>query len=104
MTYERARLSLERSGGFAGLSTTYTVDTGQLDPKRREDYLALLTVLDLAQLAEPTKSKPTHADQFQYDLRLDLDGSHQQLSFGDASQTPELKTLTQMITSDSHRE
>jgi hypothetical protein len=93
---------LERSGGFAGLTRTYTVDTDQLDPARSADYLSLLADLDLAQLAERARSAPAHPDQFQYDLDVELDGSRQQLRFGDATQAPELKTLARMITTDAH--
>ena len=101
MTYQHARLTLERSGGFAGLTTTGTVDTERLDPKRRKDYLTLLAGLDLTRLARTSQERSSHADEFQYDLRLDLDGTRQHLRFGEATQTTELKQLVQMITADS---
>jgi hypothetical protein len=101
VTYSRARLTLERSGGFAGLIRTYTVDTDELDPARSADYLSLLADLDLVRLAEQSRSAAGQPDQFQYDLRLELDGRPQQLRFGEGAQTPQLKTLTRMITSDA---
>src|SRR3954471_7672081 len=101
VTYQHARLTLERSGGFAGLTATDTVDTEQLDAKRREAYLTLLAGLDLTQLTRGSRERPGHADEFQYDLRLDLDGTRQQLRFGESTQTTELKKLVQMITADS---
>jgi hypothetical protein len=101
VTYRRARLTLERTGGFAGLTRTYTVDTDQLASERGADYLSLLAELDLAQVAEQSRSAPAHPDQFQYDLHLELDGRRQQLRFGDGTQVAALKTLTRMITSDA---
>lgn len=97
----RARLSLERSGGFAGLTTRYAVDTSRLDPKRQEEYLSLLAGLDLADVAGGSGARAGRADQFDYDLRLVLDGNQHRLRFGEASAPPELKTLVRMIAADS---
>ena len=101
MTYQRARLTLGRSGGFAGLETTHAVDTDGLEPGRRADYLALLESLDLSKLAAAPTKRPAHPDQFSYDLRLDLDGTRRRLHFGDSTDVAGLKSLVQMITADS---
>jgi hypothetical protein len=95
---ERARTTLQRSGGFAGVVLRSTVDTDDLDPAERVNYLELLDGLDLAELAKGAKQPaPQQPDRFHYDLSVELDGQHFALQYGEHDLPTQLKPLTQLL-------
>ena len=66
-------ITVRRSGGFAGLTRTSTVQTEDLDTPEAEQLHALVREADLPAVS----SEPSGADRFQYDIHVrDADEEH----------------------------
>jgi hypothetical protein len=85
-------IELVRSGGFAGLSLRAAVDTSEPDDPDAAWFAQALDGLDLrglvAQQPGAGAGSPPLAgqiDRFRYDLAVDRDGEHHEVSFGETS-------------------
>ncbi len=88
------RIVLERSGGFAGTSLRTEVDLSPPDDAEARGYAELLQGVDLGGLgAAPAGG----VDRFHYDLSIDLDDAHYELSFGERSMPEELRPLVESL-------
>jgi hypothetical protein len=67
------KITVRRSGGFAGLTRSATVQTEDLDRPQAEHLHALVREADLPAVS----SEPSGADRFQYDIHVrDDDEEH----------------------------
>jgi len=91
------RIDVVRSGGFAGLTTSATVDTASLEPERAAEIRELLAGMDLAALAERLASEPAQprrgADRFQYDVTVREGNRRYRLSLPQDALSPDLRRL-----------
>jgi hypothetical protein len=74
MAGERLRVEVTRSGGFAGISRTGTVDTGDLDEGRAEMLRTLVDQCRLEIRPETGRREAGGADRFQYGVTIVRDG------------------------------
>jgi emfourin len=70
------KISLVRSGGFAGMRQQVHVDTSALDPNSAQQFRKLVDAADLPLLSEPTIRVKSEPDRFCYTLTVD-DGVQQ---------------------------
>jgi emfourin len=75
------RISLVRSGGFAGLRLEATVDTSALDPEIAQRFHKLVEAADLFSLSEPTINVKSEPDRFRYTLTIDDKGREHSITF-----------------------
>lgn len=92
-THGRARVRLERSGGFAGITLRTDVDSDDLDEEERQTFADLLARADTESLPSKAAPRPGQADRFQYDLSIDVAGQHYDLSYGEDSMPAQLRPL-----------
>ncbi len=93
MTEYPIRIELERSGGFAGVSLTASVDTSQLPPDEASTITELVERVDFRALAARAAGPSRAPDRFQYDLVVSRGGERHALSLGESAVTPELRPL-----------
>ena len=79
MAGERVRVEVTRSGGFAGVSRTRTVDTADLDEERADTLRTLVEEFHLE--TRPAGGGPAAggADRFQYDVTIVRNGQRRSI-------------------------
>lgn len=97
------RISLIRSGGFAGMPVTVNVDSGALSEDEEREYLELIKAARLFQLPESIDSPGGGADRFMYKLNVEVDGRSHSVELSDAAVPPELRPLLARLTSAARR-
>jgi len=65
------KISLERSGGFTGISSKVTLDTQELDPAERAELETLVNKSGFFQMPEKIDSPGLGADRFAYRLTVE---------------------------------
>ena len=71
------RISFERTGGFAGISRTTSVDTANLPTHEANELPQLLEAANFYNLPANITAPPTQPDRFQYTLTVeDKDQTH----------------------------
>lgn len=92
------KIYFERTGGFAGMRMTATVNTESLSPdKARElrDMVDAAAFFDLpALIAAPT----LEADRFRYKLTVEVEGRRHTVEMSDAAVPDALRPLLQKLT------
>ena len=89
------RVRVVQSGGFAGLTRRYEVDSAKLDPaqSRRLDEL----VAALPHPASGDTEQKGQADRFQYDLEVETKSGAHQWRVPEAAASPAHKALIDWI-------
>ena len=89
------RVRVVQSGGFAGLTRRYEVDSAKLDPaqSRRLDEL----VAALPHPASGDTEQKGQADRFQYDLEVETNSGARQWRVPEAAASPAHKALIDWI-------
>jgi len=79
MAGERVRVQVTRSGGFAGISRTWTVDTADLDEGRAETLRTLVDQFSLETRRVTRNPEVGGADRFRYDVTIIRDGQRRSI-------------------------
>ncbi|MGA7932970.1 MAG: protealysin inhibitor emfourin [Kovacikia sp.] len=86
------RISFERSGGFAGISLTTTVDTATLTPAEGSQLRQVVEVADFFLLPAEIPS-PAQPDRFQYRLTVEEGNRHHTVTMGESAVPGTLRPL-----------
>lgn len=94
-------VTLERSGGFAGITLNKTLDAGSLSA---DESSRLETLLEAARFFElpafiPSKPQP---DRFQYRIVIEQDGKTHSVTLSEQALSRELKTLVEWLMKSAH--
>jgi hypothetical protein len=95
-------ISLERSGGFAGIPLSVTVDTDTLTP---EDAAQLQQLVEAAHFFELPKVFPAtpQPDRFQYQIFVEEPGRSRSVSVGETAVPPTLRPLINWLMEAARR-
>lgn len=87
----------ERSGGFAGVPVTITIDPETLSPADATQLTYLIEQADFFNLptTTPTSAKP---DRFQYEVTIQAGDRHHTIRTGEATAPETLKPLLDWLT------
>jgi len=91
------RLTVERSGGFAGIVKAASVDTGRLPERVAKQIEALLAKLDLAALAKTAVKKARQADRFVYRIVVEGDGPKLEMTLAEPDLPEALKQCIDLL-------
>jgi hypothetical protein len=91
------RVSLERTGGFAGISKRINVDTNQLSQQNAEELSRLVAAADLFRLPAQIVSSQRQIDRFQYQITIEDNGQQHTVTAGEAALPYSLKTLIEWL-------
>ena len=83
-TLAAMRLSVERSGGVAGIVRRAAVDDATLAPAEIRQFRALMAAVDFAALsrAKPAKGEP---DRFVYAVTAEIEGANYSVRVGETA-------------------
>jgi hypothetical protein len=95
---EAMKIRLERSGGFAGMTRTFEVDTDALPEEQRELVTGLVHNANFFALPSSLASADTGgADQFSYRISIESDGGTHTIEMSEASVPNSLTPLIDWI-------
>jgi hypothetical protein len=90
------RVSLKRSGGFAGVSMQTTVDTATLPPAEAAQLQNLVAAADFFRLPETIASRG-QPDRFQYQLAIEENGRQHTVTVGESAMPGPLNPLIEWM-------
>ena len=95
------KVYFERSGGFAGMVSSTTVDTQTLPPSEAYEIQNLIKnshFFDLPSISPPSsKEKKGAADYFAYKITVQNDEKEHTVQFNDINMQPKLKPLVDFL-------
>lgn len=90
------QITFERSGGFAGMITTTTVDTATLPPAQANQIRLLVEAANFFQL--PTAIAPDNQpDRFQYQLTIQEGNQQHSVTVGESTMPGTLRPLVDCL-------
>jgi len=97
------RITFERTGGFAGINKTTTVDTATLPPHDADVLPRLVEVADFFHLATQITSPTPQSDRFQYKLTVEDNGQQHTVTVSEAALPSTLRPLIEWLTNIARR-
>ena len=92
------RVSFERTGGFAGMRVTATIDSQELPPEEERKLRSMVEAADFFQLPATLPTPAPGADRFVYKLTVESDGQRHAVEASDAAVPPSLRPLVEWLT------
>ena len=92
------RIHFERTGGFAGMTTTTTVDTETLSAEAAQELQEMVTAAGFFDLPAQMTSETPGADQFHYALTVESEGRRHTVEGSDAALPETLQPLLRRLT------
>lgn len=91
------KIYFERTGGFAGIRTSASLDTDKLPPNESEQLNNMCNNMNFFNLPSKSESKSGAADLFRYKITIESkDGKHT-VETTDMSMTPEFENLVNFL-------
>jgi len=92
------KVNFERSGGFAGLRLSATVDTEKLSPEEAQELEEMVRAARFFDLPAKISSESPGADRFRYKLTVEAEGRRHTVELGEAAASEQLRTLLRRLT------
>jgi hypothetical protein len=89
----------ERSGGFTGMSMSYTFDLENLPAEEAQKLKELIDQIDFSTLPESLENPNNIPDQFSYTITVESQERTQTIKTGDAAAPPEVHSLIATLNS-----
>ena len=97
------RISFERTGGFAGMRLTTTVDTATLPPEEANQLRQLVEAADFFHLPATITSPSPQPDRFQYRLTVEENGQQHTVRVSEAAAPDALRPLIEWLMDAARR-
>jgi len=91
------RIEFERTGGFAGMRLSTSVDVADLSPRDQEMLESAVESADFFQLPRQMNSAAPGADRFQYHLVIEREGNCHEVEVGEAVIPDSLRPLIEHL-------
>lgn len=91
------RISFERTGGFAGISRTTTVDTATLPPEEANQLRQLVEAADFFHLPATITPPTPQPDRFQYQLTVEENGQQHTVRVSEQAAPDALRRLLEWL-------
>lgn len=92
------QITFERSGGFAGMRMSYSVDTEELPPEKAQAIKDLVEQVDFFNLPDVLPEEAALPDQFQYELTLETEAEKHTLKTTESGATAPVQALLRTLT------
>ncbi|BAU12833.1 hypothetical protein LEP3755_33640 [Leptolyngbya sp. NIES-3755] len=90
------RVTLEQSGGFAGLMITKTIETQDLSPSEAQQLEDLVNGSNFFQLNSIVESSP-QPDRFGYTLTIERDGRSHSIDLSETNMPEKVKSIVDWV-------
>lgn len=91
------RMTMERTGGFAGISITKEVDTNTLPDNEAKQLRQLVDAADFFRLPKTIKSNSPQPDRFQYQLTVEDNGKQHTVEVSEQAVPGTLRPLIEWL-------
>ena len=91
------QITFERSGGFAGMRLSTTVDTASLSEKEAQTLRQLLEEADFFNLPAQMVSRSPQPDRFQYTVTVEEDGRQHTVTISEEVMPAKLRPLIKWL-------
>ena len=91
------RISFERSGGFAGITTKTVVDEKDLAPDEGQKLRQLVEGTDFFNLSKKIMPRSPRPDHFQYELSLEESGRQHTVTMSEETLPEKLRPLIKWL-------
>ncbi|MBD2777956.1 protealysin inhibitor emfourin [Iningainema tapete] len=91
------RISFERTGGFAGISRSKTVDTSTMPESEAKQLPQLLEAANFYNLPANITAPPNQPDRFQYTLTVEDQGEEHSVTVSEAAMPGTLRPLIEWL-------
>jgi hypothetical protein len=92
------KIRFERSGGFAGMLVTTTVDTEALAPEEAQQLRLSIEEADFFALPRKLTAPSPGADHFQYNITVESEGRRHTIETTDVAAPEALRPLLRRLT------
>lgn len=92
------RISFERTGGFAGMRVTATIDSESLSPQEEREMCDMVQAAGFFQLPTSMETPTPGADRFVYTLTVESDGQRRTVKVSEAAVPSSLRPLLEWLT------
>ena len=90
------RVTLEQSGGFAGLLITKTIDQNDLSPTEAQQLEQLVKESNFFQLTSIVESSP-QPDRFGYTLSVEMNGRSHSIDVSETNMSEKVRSLLEWV-------
>lgn len=90
------RVTLEQSGGFAGLMITRTVDTQDLSPTEAQQLEQLVKQSNFFQLNSIVEMSP-QPDRFGYTMTIEMNGQTHSIELSETNMPEPVRSLVEWV-------
>ncbi len=97
------RISFERSGGFAGITTKTTIDEADLTPDEAQTLRQLVEEADFFNWPRKRIPRSPHPDRFQYELKVEENDRQYTVTISEEALPQRLKPLVHWLTKKSRQ-
>ncbi|HEU5488363.1 MAG TPA: protealysin inhibitor emfourin [Candidatus Nitrosotalea sp.] len=91
------KIYFERTGGFAGIRTSASLDTDKLPPNESEQLNNMCNNMNFFNLPSKFESKSGAADLFRYKITIESKNGKHTVETTDMSMTPEFENLVNFL-------
>ena len=92
------QIHFERSGGFAGMRVTATINTDTLSPDDAQKLHEMMDAADFFNLPSVIRAPTRAADSFQYKVTVTDHGQQHTVETGESAASVELRSLLRQLT------
>lgn len=97
------RMTIERTGGFAGVSMKKVVDTDTLADHEAKQLRQLVDAADFLRLPTTIPSRSPQPDRFQYQLTVEDNGKRHTVEVGEQAMPGTLRPLVDWMMAAARR-
>ena len=97
------KISLERSGGFAGIRRTHNVSTAEMPKDEAEQLTNLVHQSGFYELPSEIRSTGPGADQFQYQITVDSEQGTHSVQVDEGAISPQLQPLLDWLKNSARK-
>lgn len=91
-------IHFKRSGGFAGMRLSCSLDTEELPPGQAEELDKLIGEAEFFELPEELVPEQPRPDRFEYQVRVKADEKEHEVTVNDAAAPESLRPLLNYLT------
>ncbi len=97
------RMTVERTGGFAGMHLTKAIDTTTLPPEEAKQLRCLVDAADFFRLPATIRSTSPQPDRFQYQLTVEDDSRQHTITVSEQAVPATLRPLLECLMAAARR-
>jgi hypothetical protein len=97
------RIDFERTGGFAGVRLTATIDSDTLSPEEADNVREMVDAANFFNLPPKIAAREQGVDRFQYRVTVESEGRRHSVDIQEAAIPPPVRPLLQWLSAAARK-